>query len=414
MNISSEEYWVPDLSVVVEGEECIVGIKNTDDFYQFPLVAADIINLIIDKKSTSDIENIINKERQEGEKVDVGDFLELLLELELISKKKDSEKLEKAIENKHKDRNSPFSFGLLRTASFMLFSPLSALVFAFIFCLSIYIAAHYTPKSFFQLSEVQMRGNLTLNMAAFLFLTILFSLIHEFSHAAAAAKYRIKTTLSVNSRLWFVVFETDLSGIMSLSRRERYLPIMAGMIMDVLGICLLLLVYTYFHSQGVPSTSLYFIKILNVSLILSLLWQFNFFLRTDVYFLICNHINDHDLDHKSRNLLSRIIFSLTFGVFGKKEFEKSSNHNQVVGFTVAWVVGRIGMFAFLLTVILPLLASYITGAFSIIFHPDSALFERVDKTLFLLIVLTPFGVGMFFWLKPKYLAIQEKLRERLS
>src|SRR2546423_2520641 len=59
--------------------------------------------------------------------------------------------------------------------------------------------------------------------------------IHELAHLVAARALGINSRLGIGHRLWYLVAETDLTGLWSVSGRQRYLPLLAGVLIDAVS-----------------------------------------------------------------------------------------------------------------------------------------------------------------------------------
>ncbi len=66
-----------------------------------------------------------------------------------------------------------------------------------------------------------------------------FIVLHETFHALAGRRLGLRTRLGFGRRLYFVVVETTMDGLVSVPRRKRYLPILVGMLADLLVIAVL-------------------------------------------------------------------------------------------------------------------------------------------------------------------------------
>ena len=57
--------------------------------------------------------------------------------------------------------------------------------------------------------------------------------VHELAHLIAARAVGVNSRMGISHRLWYLVAETDLTGLWSVTRNQRYLPMLAGMIVDL-------------------------------------------------------------------------------------------------------------------------------------------------------------------------------------
>jgi hypothetical protein len=131
------------------------------------------------------------------------------------------------------------------------------------------------------------------------------SLLHELAHVLAARRRGVRSRLRIAQRLHFVVFETVLDGLVLVPRRQRYLPMLAGMLADVGAMAALTLAAAALRR---PDGSLPLAGgvclALAVTTIPRLLWQFYFFLRTDLYYLVTTALDCVDLQGATRAVLA--------------------------------------------------------------------------------------------------------------
>jgi hypothetical protein len=130
-------------------------------------------------------------------------------------------------------------------------------------------------------------------------------LLHESFHALAGRRLGLRSGLTIGRRLYFVVLETSLDGLVTVPGRQRYLPILAGMLADVLVLALLTIVADLtreadgaFSLEGKVCLAVAFAVCLRIA------WQFSFYLRTDIYALIATALGCVDL-HTTTKLMIR-------------------------------------------------------------------------------------------------------------
>jgi hypothetical protein len=128
-------------------------------------------------------------------------------------------------------------------------------------------------------------------------------LMHELFHVLAARRLGILASVRVSHRFYFVVFETVLDGLAVVPRRRRYLPILAGMLADMLAIAGLTLAAAAFSESPLRGVCL----ALAFATLLRLGWQFCLFMRTDVYYLVAAAAGCVDLHTTARQLLANRV-----------------------------------------------------------------------------------------------------------
>ncbi|MFJ2780671.1 hypothetical protein [Kitasatospora sp. NPDC087315] len=130
-------------------------------------------------------------------------------------------------------------------------------------------------------------------------------LLHEAAHALAGRRLGLPSTLSVGRRLYFVVFQTALDGLVAVERRKRVLPMLAGMLTDVAVLASLTLLAAATRTADGGFSLIGGVALgLGYSTVLRLLWQCFFFLRTDVYYLVVTVLGCVDLQTTAKQLLA--------------------------------------------------------------------------------------------------------------
>ncbi|MCW2542223.1 MAG: hypothetical protein JWN95_3948 [Frankiales bacterium] len=131
---------------------------------------------------------------------------------------------------------------------------------------------------------------------------------HEGCHILAGKRLGLPTRLSISNRLMYVVFETQMNGVLSVARGKRYLPFLAGMLGDVGVIAVLDVTANLTRTPaGALSITGRVAVALAFTVCMRLAWQFQLFLRTDLYFVAATALNCHDLHDASKAILwSRI------------------------------------------------------------------------------------------------------------
>ncbi|HEU5269062.1 MAG TPA: hypothetical protein VFU36_03995, partial [Jatrophihabitans sp.] len=114
-----------------------------------------------------------------------------------------------------------------------------------------------------------------------------FVLLHEGFHALAGRRLGLRSRLRVGRRLYMLVAETTLDGLVVVPRRKRYLPILVGMFADLLTIAVLTLIAAALrHPDGSQPLAGGICLALAYLTVLRFCWQLYVFLQTDVYQLI--------------------------------------------------------------------------------------------------------------------------------
>lgn len=127
---------------------------------------------------------------------------------------------------------------------------------------------------------------------------------HEGCHILAGKRLGLPTRLRISNRLMYVVFETQMNGLLSVARRKRYLPFLAGMLGDAGVIAVLDLIANVTRTSAGPLSMTGRVAVtLAFTVCMRLAWQCQLYLRTDLYFVAATALNCHDLHDASKAIL---------------------------------------------------------------------------------------------------------------
>ncbi|MEU9835109.1 collagen-like protein [Streptosporangium sp. NPDC048047] len=130
-------------------------------------------------------------------------------------------------------------------------------------------------------------------------------LLHESFHALAGRRLGLRSSLRISRRFYFVVLETSLDGLVAVPRRKRYLPIVAGMLADVVVMAALTITADLTRQPGgALSFAGRFCLAFAFAVLLRILWQFSLYLRTDLYVLVSTALGCVDLHTTARQMLA--------------------------------------------------------------------------------------------------------------
>lgn len=284
------------LTYLEEGEEVTVGRADIDSYGLFPPDGAELLRRLEAGVSPNAAARWYTE--QYGEQVDIGEFLEVLEELDLLAK--DGEEVAAPA--------GPVRWQRLGAA---VYSPVAWGLYGLIVLAAVAamvrrpeLAPHYQNLFFTHRSLVLLTLGIVLGQVPWI-------LLHESAHALAGRRLGLNSTLSISRRFYYVVFVTALDGLVAVPRRKRYLPMLAGMLCDVLVICGLTLVAAALRgSTGAPGVVYRLLLSMAFAVVLRLVWQFYFFLRTDLYYLAITVLGCNDLQTTARQMLRNRLMRL--------------------------------------------------------------------------------------------------------
>lgn len=200
---------------------------------------------------------------------------------------------------------------------------------------------------------------------------------HEMGHYLAAKSHGLLTRFGITNRYYYIVAITDVTNVYSLPRNERFRILYGGMVVDALMLSLSVILI---HLLAVPWLDRYLAFIVLFTF-LGLTWQFLFFLRTDLYFVIQNILGIHNLNEKTRGLLKRLVRA------GRAvHFASTRERRATYGYAPFFVLGYAVLTFLLVYYSVPIMYEVIVRTFSKLFVFTNPL-QFVDAVIFLLITL---------------------------
>jgi hypothetical protein len=143
------------------------------------------------------------------------------------------------------------------------------------------------------------------SLAALTVITYLLAGVHELAHVMGAAALGVPARLRITRRLYFLTFETNLTGLWALPPRRRVGPLVAGMAFDAIVLAVVL----GLRVAGIgPDALLAAVALVELAAIVS---QFFVFLRSDVYAVMTALLGCTHLQRTTRLLLRRTFWRLT-------------------------------------------------------------------------------------------------------
>jgi hypothetical protein len=282
---------IHSLTFLDEGDEVTVGRADTNSYAVLPTDGAALLRQL--QEGMTPRQGKLWYAERYGEDVDIDEFLAVLDELDLLVK-----------DGEAGTTDQPVRWQRLGRA---MFSPLAWFCYAGLiggaiaaFVVWPQAAPHYQNLFFTQYLVVLELGLFLGQMPLIL--------IHEAFHALAGRRLGLNSSLHIGRRLYFLVFETAMDGLVVMPRRRRYLPILAGMLADAVIFSTLTLIAVAVRLESLTGRVL---LALAFATLLRLAWQLYVFLRTDIYFLVVTVLGCVDLHTTAhqmlRNRLNRLL-----------------------------------------------------------------------------------------------------------
>ncbi|MEM8960202.1 MAG: hypothetical protein AAGD38_01875 [Acidobacteriota bacterium] len=375
----------------IENGEAVIGRPETGVFLALPEEALEILDDLAAGHTVSEARRAFASKH--GETPDMIDLLEHLADHGLVSRPGESKPTDI---DTFDDQFGWIPRGLARA----FFTPIAWVVYGLSVALAV-VAVVLEPSIVPGWRAAYFPRDTALLLIALMFLGLLTTFFHELGHVLAARAQGVATRFGIGNRLWFVVWETDMTGVWALPRRRRYLPILAGPLVDLVSASWLVLIGFAIQQELVTVTprALQIVRALLLVYLMRLLWQAYFFVRTDYYYAITNALGCKSLMADTEAFLGERWARLR----GRRP-ESSLAHlsarerRAVRGYSVVWLLGRGVAVGVLLLIQLPLFIGYgglLVSTISSGQLADAETTSWLPVAMFLLF----FGIGMTMWIR---------------
>lgn len=275
------------LVYLADGDEVTIGRRDIDSYGIFPPDGAEVVRRLAAGDTPREVDRWYASEY--GESADLGHVIEALRELDFIA---DAGEAPTTAEPVRWQRLGAALFATPAMVGYALLLTWAAVAMI----RSPDLVPNYRNLFFTEYFTVI---ELTLFAGAVPLL-----ILHEAFHVLAARRLGVRSRVTIGRRLYYIVLETSLDGLVTVPRRRRYLPILAGMLVDLLALAALTLAADLtrqadgaFSPAGRLCLALAFATVLRVA------WQFFFYLRTDLYVLLSTLLGCVDLHTTAKRLL---------------------------------------------------------------------------------------------------------------
>ncbi|MBO0960614.1 hypothetical protein J1P26_12990 [Neobacillus sp. MM2021_6] len=321
------------LNIRKDKKNYIIEDIDSGEFYEMPEVCVEAINLITVGKHLGDIEKKL-KDKYPNDDVDLLDFAEQLLELQLIEEI-DGVKVERQVQQKE-----PLGFSSIspKVGKFF-FNKISYLLYLSLLVVNI-ILVIVKPSLFPHYKDIFVFDIMVLNVVVWMTISFILVLIHEFGHILAMRAHNLPTKLGIGHRLFFVVFETDMSSIWRLPSKDRNVLFLAGLCFDTV-ILFIALICQLIFPNGI-SLSLTTLAVFDI--FTRIVFQCCIYMKTDLYFVFENVSGCYNLIENANQTIRKWFPFLKFSAKDEVEFE--SERRTIFFYSIFCVVG-VGLTIFL-------------------------------------------------------------------
>jgi hypothetical protein len=227
--------------------------------------------------------------------------------------------------------------------------------------------------------------------------------VHELGHLTAARAVGVPARMGLSHRLWILVAETDLTGLWSVPPRQRYLPLLAGPLIDLSSVSVLMLVFWAQKGDWIelPPVAIHFAQAIALGYLLRLLWQCLFFVRTDFYYALITFMGSTNLLRNTEIFLRNHLARSTPWLRPVPQDDLPSYEARAVRlYAPFYVAGRLLAFWSLFFITLPVLWRYLVSVATTLrggYRHDP--FGFIDSLVLSCLIAGPSLVGLGLWIR---------------
>ncbi|GGS46645.1 MULTISPECIES: hypothetical protein [Actinokineospora] len=284
-----------ELVYLEDGDEVTIGRPDTDSYAVFPVDGAAIVRRLAAGETPEQAQRWY--EAEYGESTDMDHLIGALDELGFLRAPEESA--------------GPVAPVRWRRLGAALFSPVAFALYAAVVCWAVVLAV-VDPALAPSYRNLFFTDYFTVIEIVLIVAAVPQLVLHEGFHALAGRRLGLRSRLRFGRRLYFLVVETSLDGLVAVPRGKRYLPILAGMLADVLVLAGLIIAadLTRGADGGLSQVGRICLCVAYATT-LRLVWQFFLYLRTDLYVLISTVLRCVDLHETAkrtmRNRVNRLL-----------------------------------------------------------------------------------------------------------
>lgn len=324
-----------NLTMRVEDGDYIVGRMETGEFVALPEVGKLIIELFQKNNSIQGITDFLTQEYELD--FDVESFAESLIELGFIKA------IDGHVLNIGAEQKSALPWLRAHHVQWLFSTPMKILYAALLVAAGFSLATQpeLIPgyNDFFWTNI----GSLVILVNTTLFMTNL--AVHEIAHLVAARSLGVPAYFSLGTRLYDLVVQTNVTGLWAIPRRRRYRVYLAGMAWDLIPISVAILLLAYGNLPVIIN------KILSSLILLiffGVLWQFQFYMRTDIYFVVLDLLHCYSLFDDSLAYLHYLFDQIKRFLLPKQagkvlsnplDLFSSEDQRKIKAYTILMVLG---------------------------------------------------------------------------
>lgn len=382
-----------------DGDEVIIGKAETGVFLAVPAEAVELLEQLANGETVGEAAD--NYQKKYGAVPDLNDFLSYMESKGLVKlKAQEGTGIPAATPVAAPNRKYHFTNVSQKLAERIFSMPVLAGAYALIAAATAIVFLN--PALFPSYKDFFFPDHRTLIVTLLTVASFTTVFLHELAHLLAARSLGINSRIGISHRLWYLVAETDLTGLWSVPRQKRYLPMFAGVILDLVcaSLLVLLLLAHQHHLVTIPILILRMVRAVYVAYLLRVVWQFFLYVRTDFYYVIANFFNCRNLLGDTQVYLRNQMAKVFRSIRPKDQSAIPASEFRIIrAYSVIWLGGRVLAFYLLFSFTIPVAVQYVRSLTAVLRAGYSTNpYNFLDALLLSAYFLVPVVLGFGMWI----------------
>jgi len=385
-----------------EGEEVVIGLPAVNAFLSLPGEALEILDSLARGATVGEAQ--AEFAHAHGIEPDIDDLLQSLEQRGFVRRRASdsSDPAPTPRVDRRAGRRVRYHFaGIPESTAKRYFSPFSLSLYFAIMAAALAVAIVH-PSLIPDRSSLVFTDHRTAKLIALSLIVYGTIFLHELAHLLAARARGVNSRIGISNRLWFLVAETDMTGLWAVPSRQRYLPMLAGPLLDSLSAALLFLLL-FAQSKGAFTLAPALEQLIKAMIFIyffRLLWQCYFFIRTDFYFVFTTFFGCKNLMKDTSTFIQSLVLR---AIGSQKRIDQTHiplRERRVIRlYSVLWLLGRGVAFYSLFFITLPVLFRYLNGTRLALQRGWAGNhYQFLDSVMVGALNLTPLIVGLSLWI----------------
>lgn len=357
-----------------EGEEFIVGSSERATYISMPLIGLKAMWLLEEGASIGMVAAQLR--RKDDEAIDIDDFVRTLIACDLVVAI-DGRPLERSTEDEEQPGMQRFAWLRGEYVRWLVRRP-ALIVHGLVFLATIVLLWQY-PRYIPTSANYLFHPWYTVNILAVVFTTWLFLFLHELGHLAAARAFGIDGRLSVSRRLYTPVVQCELAHSYRLPRSQRVIIYLAGMAVNLWSFFLALGLILW-RGSALPPLLIAWLELVMVIQWYSTIWQFRFYMQTDMYYVIGDVFHAKNLMDDARLDLRNLVARLRLQPTDDRLRHLPAREQRIIRmYALCLLLGVGSAIATLVIYILPFVVTMLGGAITTLLQgPEAGIARLLD------------------------------------